>query len=376
MAAAVTMRMADLAGLLNRCYPPDLAEEWDNVGLQVGDSAQEITAVMVALDPGMTAVKQALAHQCQALITHHPLLFKGLKKISPGDETGRIIYTAIKADLAIFSCHTNLDSAANGLNDWLAARLALCDCKPLQPPQGGDLLKLVVYVPRAHEEAVARAVWAAGAGCIGAYDHCSFRAAGIGTFRPGRGSAPFIGRVGSDERVDEVRFETVVSRAACARVVARMLKAHPYEEVAYDLIPLANRRDDVGLGRIGTLEHPLGLEQFAERCKNALDCAALRLVAAPGRQQIKKVAVCGGSGAALVHAAARQGADVLVTGDMKYHEALTAQALGVSVIDAGHFATERLMAQELAARLRAAAAERRWQVEFMVADEVDPFVFV
>ena len=366
-------RVQDLLGVVHGLFPPELAEEWDNVGLQVGDPAASVERVLVALDPGADAVAVACAREAQLLVTHHPLLFKPLRRLTPEEPVGHVVWQAVRGGVAIIAAHTNLDRAADGLNRWLAQRLQLAAVEPLQPA-AGRLLKLVVYVPATHAEAVADALFAGGAGQIGGYDHCSFQTAGTGTFRPGPGTKPFTGTTGQRERVEEVRLETVVPQRRLARVLERLFKAHPYEEVAYDLVPLANQLPGCGLGRIGRLAEPLALEDLAERLKVALGCPYVRLVGRPALT-VAKVAVCGGSGAGLIQEARRQGADVLVTGDVKYHEARQAEQLGLALIDAGHFATERLVAGELAARLGEAAAARGWRLDVLVhVGEHDPFI--
>jgi len=365
-------RIHDLIGLLNTLFPPELAEEWDNVGLQVGDPGTLLIKGLVALDPGMEAVNAAREAAAQVLITHHPLLFHGLKRLTPDDESGRIIWNAIKNGVAVISVHTNLDSAQPGLNTWLAERLGILEAEPLRPA-AGHLHKLVVYVPCDHADQVAEALFAAGAGCVGEYDQCSFQMAGTGTFRPGPETTPFIGNKGQREQVQEIRLELVVTRPRLDKVLERLLKVHPYEEVAYDLIPLANQRSDAGLGRIGRLPDLQPLETFAAQVKTALGCDALRVVGR-GDLSVSKVAVCGGSGGGLIPAARRAGADVIVTGDVKYHEARTAEALGIAVIDAGHFATEQLMISELTQILNHSAGERGWEVSFETfVKETDPF---
>lgn len=370
-----TARIQDLVGLVHSLFPPSLAEDWDNVGLQVGDPAAELHRVLVALDPSEQTLQQAVALGAQALFTHHPLLFRPLKSLTPGDEAGRVALAAARAQVAILCAHTNLDRATDGLNDWLAERLGLEAAVPLAAGDA-DLLKLVVFVPAGHEAAVADALFAAGAGKVGAYDRCSFRSAGTGTFRPGPGTRPFLGSEGRDEAAEEIRLETILPRASVGKVLDKLRRAHPYEEVAYDLIPLVNRREDVGLGRIGRLPEPTALEDFAEGVKSALGCSFLRLVGQPGAQ-VRKVAVCGGSGASLVGEAARQGADVLVTGDVKYHEARLAESLGLALVDAGHFATERIAVAGLASRLRQQCEGRGWTVEVLqMEEETDPFRMV
>ncbi|WP_027713734.1 Nif3-like dinuclear metal center hexameric protein, partial [Desulfuromonas sp. TF] len=363
----------DLLGLVNTLYPPVLSEEWDNAGLQAGDPSAELKRVLVCLDPSEQALDTARETGAQALLTHHPLLFRPLRNLTPVDETGRILFRSIREGVAVLCAHTNLDKAAPGLNDWLAERLGLSDVSPLSAHRGGDLLKLVVFVPRGYEEVVADALFKGGAGQVGNYDRCSFAVAGTGTFRPGEGTDPFLGRQGETERVGEIRLETILPREAQTRVVEKMLKAHPYEEVAYDLIPLANGRPLVGLGRIGRLAQPSTLSEFAAGVKAALGGGPMRFVGDSARK-VLKVAVCGGSGASLLNEAARRGADVLVTGDLKYHEARSAESRGMAVIDAGHFATEHIMIKGMAEALRREAERRGLNIEFIEMEgEEDPF---
>lgn len=366
--------LADIIGLLNQLCPPDLAEEWDNVGLQVGDLSAKIDRILVCLDAEEIAIQEAHHQGAQLIISHHPLIFKPIKRLSPTDMTGRVLFQAIKQDIAVVSAHTNLDRAADGLNDWLAERLGVNDVIPLERHVDGHFHKLVVYVPLGHEVEVRDAILAAGAGRIGAYDHCSFSSCGTGTFRGSQGTQPFIGTPGEIEATEEVRLETIVPAFALNKAVARMLKAHPYEEVAYDLIPLANGRLDVGLGRIGYLEKTVSLQTFAEQVKAALQLSSLTLVG-DLQQKISKVAVCGGTGMSMFSTAARQGADCLVTADIKFHEAQRARAEGVTLIDAGHFATEQIMVAELAKRLKKVTTERQFDVEIIeMTAESNPLV--
>ena len=366
--------LTDIIGLLNHLCPPDLAEDWDNVGLQVGDPTAKISKILVCLDAEEVAVEEALRLGAQLIISHHPLIFRALKRLTPTDMTGRVLFQAIKQNISIVSAHTNLDRAADGLNDWLAQRLGVKDVIPLERPEGGYFYKLVVYVPSSHEMAVREAVFAAGAGHIGDYDHCSFNSRGSGTFRGNQDSQPFIGTPGEIETTDEVRFETILPAPLLNKIVARMLKAHPYEEVAYDLIPLEKKRLDVGLGRVGQLEQTMTLQQFAEQVKENLHLPALKLVGEL-QQQISRVAVCGGTGMSLFSAAVRHGADCLVTADIKFHEAQRARAEGVALIDAGHFATEQIMVGELSTRLRSTLSKNNFNVEVIeMAAESDPLV--
>ena len=367
-------RIQDLVGLIHKLYAPELAEDWDNVGLQVGDPGRPLDRVMVALDPGLEAVEAARDAGAQALVTHHPLLFKPVKRLTPDDAVGKVLWTAVRDDVAIISAHTNLDCAVDGLNSWLAEKMGVEQAVPLQTV-AGDYLKLVVFVPVGHEEAVADALFSAGGGQIGAYDQCSFRSSGEGTFRPGPGTQPYIGTVGQREKTEEVRLETIIPKRKLLRVLEKMQKAHPYEEVAYDLLPLQNQVPGAGLGRIGKLAQQTTLGEFAARVKESLGCDHLRLIGAD-QMPIRKVALCGGSGAFLLQTAHRQGADVLVTGDVKYHEARQAEELGIALIDAGHFATEQLMIEQVTQSLQAAARQLNWGVAFEAyTGEEDPFRF-
>ncbi len=371
--AKKSAQVTDLVGLLNSLCPPGLAEEWDNVGLQVGEPTAEISRVLVCLDAEEVALEEAERVGAQLVISHHPLLHRPLKKLTPVDETGRVIFRAIRSGIAVVSVHTNLDRVSDGLNDWLAEKLDLTQTTPLERPQNGAYHKLVVYVPLGHEAVVMDALFTAGAGQIGKYDRCSFRSHGTGTFRGRNGTKPFIGQSGQLEEAEELRLETIVPSGRLSKVLTKMLKAHPYEEVAYDLIPLANQQHDVGLGRIGKMAEPLSLRDFAAQVRIKLQTQAVRIVGDLERP-IRKVAVCGGSGVSLLMDAVRQGADCLVTGDVKYHDAQRARSEGLALIDAGHFATEQLMVAELSKRLRQALDERQLSIDVIeMTAEQDPF---
>ncbi|HEY5975442.1 MAG TPA: Nif3-like dinuclear metal center hexameric protein [Geobacteraceae bacterium] len=371
----ITPRISDLLGIVNKIAPPGFAEEWDNPGLQVGDPAAAVTRIMVALDPGPAAVTEALATGCQLLLTHHPLIFKALKRISCNDPVGSLICQAIAGNLSIISLHTNYDIAEGGVNDQLATRLGLVDCQPLAITASEELVKVSVFVPQGHEEQVMTALFRFG-GLVGKYRDCSFRVAGHGTFTPLAGAQPFIGAVGQREDVAELRLEVMARRNDLPALTKALVAAHPYEEPAFDLVPLLNRGAVRGLGRLAVLPAPVPLADFAARVKEQLRTAGVRLVGDPARL-VRKVALCGGSGASLVREAARQGADLLVTGDVKYHEAREAEDLGVALLDAGHFATEQLMVAGLAERLGRELIERNYQAEIVgCSTEQEPFRFL
>ena len=369
-----TPRLADVIGVLNQLCPPALAEEWDNVGLQVGDPGAKIDKILVCLDAEEIAIDEARRVGAQLIIAHHPVIFRPLKQLSPTDMSSRVVFRAIKNDIAIVSAHTNLDRAADGLNDWLAKKLGVENVIPLEAPAADAFYKLVINIPVGHEIEVRDAVFAAGAGQVGAYDNCSFNCHGTGTFRGDGDARPFIGSAGKFESVDEVRFETIVPKAIVSKVIAKMLQVHPYEEVAYDLIPLANTDGRTGLGRVGTLPEPVSLRRFAMQVKDQLNLSAVKLVG-DLTQPLKCVAVCGGTGMSLFSAAVRHGADCFVTADIKFHEAQRARTAGVALIDAGHFATEQIMVAELSQRLRKNFSTNNYKIEVIeMAAEEDPLV--
>ena len=376
MAEKKSARLADIIGLINQISPPALAEDWDNVGLQVGDPGATIERVLICLDVDRFAVEEAGRLGAQLIISHHPLIFQPIKRLSPVDTQGDIIYRAIQQSIAIVAAHTNLDRAVDGLNDWLAEELGLAAVVPLERPRTDGYYKLVVYVPHGHEDGVMDAMFKAGAGHIGAYDRCSFRTNGTGTFRGGIDSDPFIGTPGLQEEAEELRLETIVPVHLQERVVARMIKAHPYEEVAYDLIPLANPANGPGLGRIGVLGEQLTLGAFARQVKDSLGVGAVRMVG-DSDQPITKVAVCGGAGMGVYADALRHGADCLVSGDIKFHEAHRARTDGVALIDAGHFGTEKIMITKLAEKLTALALQHHYPLDvYAMTTEKDPFVTI
>jgi dinuclear metal center YbgI/SA1388 family protein len=335
---------------LEKLAPPNLAEAWDSVGLMVGNPSQEIKKVWTTLDVTLSFVEAAAHEQVDLIVSHHPLIFKAIKQLDTSTTAGKIIEQLMKANIAVFSAHTNLDRTVGGVNDVLAHTLKLQDVRPLTVDFTEKLVKLVVFVPATHEQAVYEAVMAAGAGHIGQYSHCAFVTTGTGTFLPLADTHPFIGQQGLLTSVDEVRLETILPEAILPPVLTAMLAAHPYEEVAYDIYPLKNQGKATGLGRIGKIE-PVSLQDFIFDVKKQLNINAVNAVGRP-EQRIGKVAVCGGSGASLMLQAKASGADVLVTGDVKYHDALEAAALGIAVIDAGHYATEQPVVAVLASYLQ------------------------
>lgn len=351
---------------MEKHYPLNLAEEWDNVGLQVGSMGREVSKVVVALELDHQVLDRAWQENADLIITHHPLIFKALPSIKVDSPVGSMIRKLIMADISLYTAHTNLDNASRGINQMLAETVGLVDIEPLGLRTAGHrepLYKLVVFVPLTHIDEVREALSQAGAGFIGNYSDCTFRTAGIGTFKPGAGTDPFIGQTGQLEEVEEARLETICPQHLLKAVVDAMLQAHPYEEVAYDLYKLENQGTMFSPGRKGNLPQAIPLGQLAEQVRAKLALPALRIV---GEQNnpVQKVAVVGGSGASFIKEVAGQ-ADVLITGDLKYHEAREAAALGLAVIDAGHQATEELVVQEVCQLLAKESSQAGWEVEYI-----------
>ncbi|MGF7186797.1 dinuclear metal center YbgI/SA1388 family protein [Desulfitispora alkaliphila] len=347
--------------------PKTLAESWDNVGLQLGDPACQVEKVMVSLDVDSKVAAEAIEKKVDLIVTHHPFIFKPMKNLRTDLPQGEIIAELIKAGVSLYTAHTNLDCAPDGVNKALAETLKLTQTEILKVTNTNKLYKIVVFVPQGHQEEVRGALAAGGAGWIGNYSECGFELKGQGTFRPQDETNPYIGTPGKLERVDEYRLETIVPENKLKRAIAAMIKAHPYEEVAYDIYPLENRGEEFGLGLIGKTEK-MPLNEFVFEAKKALNSVGVKVVSS-GVEVVKKVAVCGGSGSDLVSAAKFKGADVLVTGDVGYHQAQIAQALGIAVIDAGHFATENVVVSKLSEYIEQQAKINSVQLEVFTAEK-------
>lgn len=347
------MRLGQLIAACGSIAPEALREEWDNVGLQVGDPDASVSRVLISLDVTPEVVAEAAGFGAQCVVAHHPLLFRPLRSLREDRPEGRLPAQLIRAGIALYVMHTNLDVARPGTSDALAALLDVMDLEPLVPASGrsgGSRLKLVTFAPAADAERIRAALGDAGAGVIGRYSHCSFSSPGTGSFRPLPGAHPTIGAVGTQEQVQEERIEVVVPAGSLPHVVDALLAAHPYEEVAYDLYPLAQPPDGTGLGRVGRLPASCSLAELAGRVRERLPATSVAVVGDAGRQ-VQRVALCGGSGGDLVDAAAGASADVLITGDVKHHQALHALDAGLAVIDAGHYGTERPVLDLLATLL-------------------------
>jgi dinuclear metal center YbgI/SA1388 family protein len=361
------MTVNDILSRLDVLAPLAMAESNDNVGLLIGDPAQPVRTIMLALDATPAVLRQVETHGAELLITHHPLLYAGFKQLVEDHGVSSLARALIQGGRSLICLHTNLDSAPEGLNTYVARLLGMADLRPLLPLAARPLLKLVVYVPETHVEAVRAALCAAGAGRIGRYGECTFGAPGVGTFRADAGTQPFIGAPGTLERVPEIRLETVVPKAALDAVLAALFAHHPYEEVAYDLFTLDNPWPHAGLGRIGRLASPVTVEEFLARVSTVLQTDRLMYIG-DRQRSVQNVALCTGGGGSLIDHALRARVDLYLSAEFHQHHALLARQHGMAVIDAGHYPTERPAVPLLADYLTKQFSE----LTILQAEEEDP----
>ena len=364
----MTWRVSDVKRVMDEWAPPAWAASWDRVGLHAGRPDQEVTGVALCLSVTPGVVAAARAAGAEMIVSHHPLIWDPIRALRTDDPQVRMFLDIGASGMACLAAHTNLDVAQGGVNDALAKTLGLEKTKPLFAADEAKRVKLVVFVPESHLAQLRDAVSAAGAGVMGAYTHCSFSAPGAGTFLPGDGAHPFCGETGRVNEEPERRFETLVSKPRLGAVLRAMFQSHPYEEVAYDIIPLENADTSVGLGRVGELPEAMEGGAFVEHARRCLSPASIRAVSSETGRRVRRVAVLGGSGGDQI---ARMPLDVdaYVTGDVKYHDALAAKARNLLVVDAGHHGTEVLVLPEIARRLSAALEG----LPVTVIGESDPF---
>jgi dinuclear metal center YbgI/SA1388 family protein len=368
------MIVRDVERILDQWAPRATAWERDNVGLQIGSLDDKVRKIMVCLDVRDAVVREATKKKVDLVISHHPLLFHPPKAITPDDRVGGIVTDLIQHRIALYALHTNFDFAEGGVSFALAERLGLEQVTFLEP-RSDFLRKIAVFVPPGYVEKVTEAMGDAGAGIIGKYDHCSFRIDGVGTFRGGEGTRPFVGRTGELERVNEVRLEMVVPRWKVHEAVAAMRAAHPYEEVAYDVYVTEDKSANHGEGAIGVVSERTTMKKFVQRVKERLDTPMLRCVG-DLRASVERIAVCGGSGSYLVDAAVRRGADVMVTADVTYHT-FEAAAGRIALIDAGHFETEQPSLDKLARHLQSQIGKKKERVDVIKTEfNTNPVLYV
>jgi dinuclear metal center YbgI/SA1388 family protein len=348
--ARTLVRVGHVADAVEQIAPLPLAEEWDNCGLQVGNPAAEVRRILVALTPLPEVFAEAEEKGADFLLFHHPLIFRPIATLDVSLYPGNLLARAIRNQIALYAAHTSYDAAPAGVSAALAEALGLHGPLRILSPRG-TLRKLVVFVPEEGVDDVVLALSEAGAGVIGDYTECTFRIRGTGTFRGGDETNPYLGESGRLEMVDEVRIETVVAGHLAGRAAEAATAAHPYEQIALDFYPVEGTPEGCGYGRLGTLPGPVTPEELREHVSDSLGSPA-RLVAGAGGR-IQRVAVLGGSGGSFIPEVAAAGADAYVTGDIDYHDALLAESLGLTAVDAGHAATELPSLAPLARRLEA-----------------------
>ncbi|SIS66524.1 Nif3-like dinuclear metal center hexameric protein [Alicyclobacillus vulcanalis] len=369
----MTVTVADVVHAMDAIAPPHLAFDGDRIGLQLGDPSQPVRKLVVTLEVTPAIADRAIAWGADIVVAHHALLFRPLTEIRWDKPRQAMVAKLVSHRVAFFAAHTNLDCAWGGVNDVIAERLGIVEPEPLEVTVRDRLVKLVVFVPASHVDAVRQALGDAGAGHIGAYSHCTFGAPGTGSFKPGPGTRPYIGKEGKLELVDEVRLETIAPERDLGRIVQRMLEVHPYEEVAYDVYPLELTGRAFGIGRVGRLPAAMELAAFVDHVRRAFRLPHLRYAGRPGAR-VETVAVLGGSGSGWIPHALAQSADVLVTADVSHHQAADAVHDGIAIVDVPHAALEAPVCERVADGLRHALGDA---VEVRVdVDGVDPWRFV
>lgn len=332
------MVISDVTALLEQLAPLSYQESYDNSGLLVGSLETPLKGILATLDVTPEVVEEAHRKGLNLIVSHHPLIFTGLKRITGKTYVENAIILAIKYDIAIYAAHTNLDNIKGGVNSKIGELLSLNNLKFLSPMEG-ELVKVVTFVPSTEADKVKQSMFNAGAGSIGNYDSCSYNIEGKGTFRANEGANPFVGKVGELHVEPETRIEVVVPKAKLSKVISEMISSHPYEEVAYDIYPLLNSFTGAGAGMVGELANPISELNFLKIVKKVFNLQSIRHTHFLGKE-IKKVAFCGGSGAFLIKQAIAVGADIYITGDVKYHQFFDAENK-IIIADIGHFESEQ-----------------------------------
>jgi len=343
------MKLLDICNKLEEWAPLAYQESYDNSGLIVGDPETDVKGVLVSLDCLECVVDEAISKDCNVVVSHHPIVFGGLKSLTGKNYVERTVLKAIKNNIALYAIHTNLDNIDTGVNKMIADRLSLQNVKILEPKKGG-LKMLITYVPNSHVEAVRAELFAQGAGSIGEYSECHFSVDGIGTFKGSENSNPAVGQKGVRESVSEQRIELVFPSYIESKVISTLKTIHPYEEVAYSVLSLNNKNENVGSGMIGEISEPLNEMEFLKNLKIKLKTDCIRYTSLLN-SKIKTVALCGGAGRFLLNAAKQSGADVFITSDFKYHDFFDAENR-ILIADIGHYESEQYTMDLIADFLR------------------------
>ncbi len=361
------MLIKDITSYLEEIAPIGLQESYDNSGLLLGSLEDDVEKVLITLDITDEVLDEAISENCQLVVAHHPLIFGEIKKLTGGSLVERLVVKAIKADISIYAIHTNLDNVTGGVNSILAKKLGIKNSKILKSANS-NFSKVVCFCPTKYMKSIQQAMFDSGAGNIGNYDSCSYYNSGIGTFRALEGSDPYVGEKDNLHFEDENRLEVIVPKHNVSNVVKAMKMAHPYEEPAYDIYKLENFNNTIGSGMIGELEHETTAYNFLNTVKNILGTQHIKhskLLEKP----IKKVAICGGSGSFLIGEAARQNADIFITGDIKYHDFFD-HTENMVIADAGHFETEQPVKELLYSLLKKKFPNFALQISKMNANPI------
>lgn len=332
------MKIKEIVNYLNYYAPLSLQESYDNSGFIIGNSNEKLTGVLITVDVTEEIITEAVEKNCNLIVSHHPLIFKGLRNITGKNYIERTIIKAIKNDVAVYSAHTNIDNIKGGVNTKICQKLGLINCEILSP-KPNELKKLITFVPESHIVEVREAIFSAGAGHIGNYDKCSFNISGEGTFRAGTETNPFVGKKNKIHFEKEIRIETIYPKFIENQLITALIKTHPYEEVAYDIYPLDNIFENVGAGMTGFLKKEKTEEEFLQMLKNIFQIKAIKHTNFRNKP-IKKVALCGGAGSFLLKKAINSGADIFISGDFKYHEFFDAENK-ILIADVGHYESEQ-----------------------------------
>lgn len=333
-----TFKIRDVISKIEDFAPPAYQESYDNAGLIVGNSEQEVSGVLITLDTTEEIVDEAIEKGANLIVSHHPIVFSGLKRFNGRNYIERTVIKAIKNDIAIYAAHTNLDSVIGGVNTKIAEKIGLKNVQILSPKKE-QLQKLVFTVPIANAEKVRTAIFEAGAGHIGNYDCCSFNVECKGTFRASENTNPYVGEKGKIHTEEEIKIETIFPKYLQNKIVKSLINSHPYEEVAYDIYSLENSLNTVGIGVIGELENPEIEMDFLKKLKQIFEAQGIKYTNLLNKK-IKKVAICGGAGSFLLRTAIAQKADIFVSGDFKYHQYFDAEEQ-IVIADIGHYESEQ-----------------------------------
>ena len=342
------MIVQDVINHLETLAPLAYAEDFDNVGLLVGDKNAKITGVLVTLDTLETVVDEAIEKKCNLIVSFHPIIFKGLKKLTGKNYVERVVLKAIKNDIAIYAIHTALDNALQGVNDMICNQLELIN-KSILIPQSETIKKLTTYTPKNEAEQLRTALFNVGAGNIGNYNDCSFNVDGLGTYKGNENSNPTIGKKDILHTEAETQISVTFPKHLESKILKALFKTHSYEEVAYEITTLENKNQNIGMGMIGEFKTPIEAQRFLNHVKTKMNTACIRHSSLP-KKVIKKVAVLGGSGSFAIQAAKASGADAFITADLKYHDFFMAEN-GILLADIGHYESEQFTKNLLVAYL-------------------------